>query len=88
MATKTELEEQVAALVDELAHKQEAIDAFEARYVQETSDEIQAIEARRCINCGNPGRVSYDGETKKFTCASCKYSWEIAEEQSPHRKRL
>lgn len=60
---------------------------WEARYAQETSDEIKAITSRRCINCGNPGRVSYDGETEKFTCASCKYSWEIAEEQSPHRKR-
>ncbi len=60
---------------------------WEARYTQETSDEIQAIEARRCINCGYSGRVSYDGETEKFTCAACNHSWGMAEEQSPHRKR-
>ncbi len=108
MPTKTELEQQVDALVDELAQKQASLDELreetsilaegieerdtiiaklESEKAEEVSDEIAAVLARSCINCGNSGRTSYDAETERFACAFCKYTWAIAEEQAPFRQK-
>ncbi|MCK4958410.1 MAG: hypothetical protein KAT00_03400 [Planctomycetes bacterium] len=93
MPTKAELEEQIVALVDELAQKQEVIEKrdaqikkLEAKFVKEVSDDITKVLDRNCINCGMSGRTTYDAKSERFTCAFCNYQWAMEAEQAPFRR--
>ena len=86
MPTKAELEAQIAALVDELAQKQEVIEKLEAKFAKEVSDDVTKVLDRNCINCGMSGRTTYDAKSEQFTCASCNYQWTMEAEQAPFRR--
>ena len=93
MPTKAELEEQIAALIDELVQKQEVIERrdariekLEAKFAKEVSDDVAKVLDRSCINCGTSGRTTYDAESEQFACASCKYRWTMEAERAPFRR--
>lgn len=56
-------------------------DALKA--LQEIPPALVPTSRTRCINCGEPGRVTFDG---RFRCAACGHAWDAAEEQSPFRR--
>jgi len=77
----------IQALEAQLALNDERLAILDAQEAAAESEIIKTVINRRCINCGNAGRVSYDAQAERFTCASCKYIWPLSQEDSPHRKR-
>jgi len=91
LAQKQEVIEEYREALDAahtaLSERDAQIAEFEIRNAKETSDEINTVISRRCINCGNSGRTTYDAESERFTCAFCKYSWAMEAETYPFRQQ-
>jgi rubrerythrin len=75
----------IADAVAETANKlMEALSGTEIEQMLAQVGIAKPTAATRCISCGMPGQVTFDGD--HFHCGVCGHIWAIEDEQSPFRR--